>query len=72
MKITAKVKPRAGKEAVKKIGEREFAVSVKEAPEDGKANAAVISALAGFLGVAPCRVRILRGKRSRVKIVEIM
>ena len=72
MKITVKIKPRADKAAVKKTGEREFAVSVKEAPEDGRANVAVVSTLADFLGIAPARIRILRGKKARLKILEIL
>jgi len=72
VKITVKVKPRAGKAAVKKTGEREFVVSVKEAPKDGRANAAVVSTLANFLGIAPSRIRILRGKKSRLKTLEIL
>ncbi len=38
---------------------------------DGKANLAVVADLAEFLNVAPSRVEILHGHRSRVKRVKI-
>lgn len=72
MKISVKVKPRAKREAVLKTGEREFTVSVKAAPDGGKANEAVGAALAGFLGVARSRVKIIRGQKSRLKILEVL
>jgi len=40
--------------------------------EDGKANQAIIKALAGHLGVAPSRLRIVAGHTGRHKMVEIL
>lgn len=37
-------------------------------PEDGRANAAVQALLAGALGVAPSRLRLLRGATARDKV----
>lgn len=40
-------------------------------PEGGKANEAVISLLAEALGLVKSRVRIVRGRRSRDKLVSV-
>ena len=36
-------------------------------PADGKANAAAIKLLAGYIGIAPSRITLLRGQSSRNK-----
>jgi hypothetical protein len=38
---------------------------------DGKANAAMVRALADALGVSDSRVRIVTGLRARIKVVEV-
>ena len=70
MRILVKVKPRAREERVEKL-EGEFMVWVKEPPAEGRANQAVIRALADYFNVASQDIRILSGKTSRHKIVEI-
>ena len=72
MRISVKVKPRAKEESVEQIDDTHFVVAVKEPPIQGRANRAVIQALADFLGVALLRVRIVSGHTSREKIVEIV
>ncbi len=47
-------------------------VKIRPKPEDGKANAAVLELLAGALGVATSRLRLLRGATGRDKLVQIM
>jgi len=42
-------------------------VSVTAAPEDGKANRAVIVLLADSLGIAPSSISLVRGASSRDK-----
>ena len=46
-------------------------VKVRAKPEDGKANAAVLDLLAGALGIATSRLRLLRGATGRDKLVQI-
>lgn len=79
MRIFVKAKPGAKVEEVKKIdppagqeGAIHFSVSVKEPPVQGRANAAIIKALAAHFNIAPSRVRIVFGHTSRDKIVEIL
>lgn len=71
MKITVQAKPGAREERVEKMDETHYVVAVKEPPVQGRANAAIVRALAAHFGVAPSRVRILTGHTSRQKIMEI-
>jgi uncharacterized protein (TIGR00251 family) len=48
-----------------------LAVRVAAAPVDGAANAAVTAVVAGALGVRPAAVTIVRGQRSRDKVVRV-
>jgi len=49
-----------------------FVVRVGEAPIEGKANSAVIKALAENLNIASWRIKILSGSTSSNKVVEII
>ncbi|MBI4708764.1 MAG: DUF167 domain-containing protein [Candidatus Portnoybacteria bacterium] len=71
MKIFVQAKPRARKEFIEKISETHFVVAVCEPPEKGRANEAIIKALAQYFSVARSRIRITSGASSRNKIVEI-
>ncbi|HDO23772.1 MAG TPA: DUF167 domain-containing protein [bacterium] len=71
MKISVKVKTGAKKEKVEEISAGVFLVSVKEQPEKGKANQAVIKALAKHFKAPISEVKILSGRTSRLKIVKI-
>jgi uncharacterized protein len=71
MKILVTVKPDAKEPRLKKTGDATFALWVKEPPKDGKANQAVIKALAEYFGVSQQNVRILIGQTSRQKIIAI-
>ena len=72
MKIFVKVKPAAKEEKVEKIDDANFYVQVKEPPIEGRANMAVIKALADYFGVAQSDVRIISGFTSRLKTIEII
>jgi uncharacterized protein len=71
MRIYAKVIPRGGKNEVVKISEEEYVIRVTAAPEKGKANKAVIEALAAHFGVPKSSVNIVGGKSSKTKIIDI-
>ncbi|MBI2013739.1 MAG: DUF167 domain-containing protein [Candidatus Colwellbacteria bacterium] len=72
MKISVKVKPSAREEKIEKIGEGVFVVSVKEPPKEGRANRAVVDALAEYFSVPKYSVRIISGHTSKQKIIEIL
>ena len=67
--LKIKVQPRARQQKVQKIGEGEYKVRVLSPPSEGKANKEVIAVLASYFHLPPSRVKILKGKKSREKIV---
>lgn len=71
MKIFVKVKPNAKKEAVKKVDDMHFMISVKAPPKDGKANRAVLRALGDYLQIPSLRLEILTGHTSRMKVIGV-
>lgn len=70
MLLPVRAHPRAAKPRVEWDG-REVRVWVREPAADGRANSAVIRALAAWLGVPPARLSLARGARSRVKLVDV-
>ena len=71
MKISVKTHPKSKKVEVLQIDESHYEVWVREAPEKGKANQAVIEALSEHLGVARSKISVSSGHASRNKIVEV-
>jgi len=71
MKIFVKVKPKAKEEKVEKIDDINFKVFVKQLPEKGRANRAVIKALANYFNISQSNIQIISGSNSRLKIIEI-
>lgn len=49
-----------------------YKVSVKEAPVAGRANLAIIKALADYFDISPARINLLTGQTSKQKIFEIL
>ncbi len=72
MRISVTVTPRARAARVERSGEHAFRVSVTAPPHAGRANAAVVEALAAHFGIPRSRVRIVRGGAGRHKVVEIV
>jgi uncharacterized protein (TIGR00251 family) len=72
MRIIVTVIPRARRPHVEPLEDGGLRVAVTAPPHEGRANAAVIAALAEHFHVPRSRVRILRGKTSRRKVVEIV
>ena len=72
MKIVARVKTNSREESVTKISENEYAVRVKVPPVEGKANRAVVEVLSEFFHVPKSRIGILRGHKSKIKLIEII
>lgn len=69
--IKVKVQPKAKKVGVEKISDNTYKVRVHAAPEKGAANKEVIVSLAAYFDVPPSRVRIVKGKTSRTKLIEV-
>ena len=71
MKISVKVKPNARQEKIERINESHFLIRVKEKPQEGKANKAVIKVLAEYFGVPQSQIVLLKGQSSKEKTFEI-
>jgi len=69
-RLTVRVHPRARTERLEWDGST-LQLWVREPPADGRANAAVIRAVARWADVAPSQVAIVSGAAARHKLVEI-
>lgn len=73
--IKVKVTPKAKFNKIKvehmEDGTDLYRIYVTQAPDDGKANQAVIKLLAKELGVAKSRISVKKGQTNREKILEI-
>ena len=69
--IKIRLQPRAARDEI--VGERNGALLVRltTPPIEGRANKAVCRFLARQLGIAPTRVSLLKGTRSRDKVVQV-
>ena len=84
MKIVVKAKTKSKIEKVERINQPDlglensktelaiYKVSVKEAPVAGKANEAIIKALAVYFDIAPARIKLITGQTSKQKTFEIL
>lgn len=71
MKIFVDVKPGSKREGVLKIDGAHFVVRLRARPIEGKANDALIRALAGHFQISPSRITIVSGMRSKNKVIEL-
>ena len=69
--LSLRVQPRASRNEVLEVRDGRLLIRTTAAPADGKANTAVLRLLAAFLGVAPSRIRLVRGQTQRNKVVRI-
>jgi uncharacterized protein len=69
--LAVRVQPRAARDEI--VGERagKLVVRLTAPPVEGRANDALCRLLAKRLGVAPTRVSVVRGGRSRDKLVRV-
>jgi uncharacterized protein (TIGR00251 family) len=71
IQIEVKVTPRASRNEIVGMRDGVLTVRVTAAPVDDAANRALVKLLAKRAGVAPSRISIVRGERSRRKRVAI-
>ena len=70
-RLSLRVSPGASRPSVVGRHGTAWKIRVAEAPEDGKANAAVVRLLAAELGVAPRDIEIVSGLASRDKTLVL-
>jgi uncharacterized protein len=70
-RIEVRLRPRSRADELEGFEGDVLQARVTSAPVDGKANRALCRLIAKRLGVAPSRVSLLRGDRSRHKLVVV-
>lgn len=70
-RIEVRLRPRGSKDEL--IGTRDGVLRAKVTapPVDGRANKALCKLIAKRVGVAPSRVSVVRGEKSREKVVRV-
>ena len=70
-RITVRIVPRASRDVVVGMRAGALLVRVTAPPVDGAANEALVRLLSRRLGVAKGAIRIVTGRTSKVKVVEV-
>ena len=71
MKYTTIVKPGRSEEKIITTGDHEITVYLRAKPPDGEANDALIRILSEHFNVPKTAIRIIRGHKSRNKVIEL-
>lgn len=71
MKISAKIKPNSRHREAVANDDGSLTIYTKAPAIEGRANLAAVKLVAKYYGVAPSRVKLVRGVTSRNKIFEI-
>ena len=74
--VTCRLTPKGGRDAIEGAatlsdGTRVLLARVRAAPEDGRANDALLRLIADKAGVPPSRARLIAGAKSRLKQVAV-
>ena len=72
MKIHVKAHPKSKKVQVLQKDADHYEVWVREAPDKGKANQAIIDAMSEYFAISKSKITIRAGLASRNKIIEII
>ena len=72
MQLFIKVKTKAREEKIERIDSTHFLVHIKEVPERGKANRAVINSISAFFKIPIARVILVSGFRSHQKVISVL
>ena len=66
-----RVQPRASRNALEGTREGALVVRLTAPPAEGQANASLIRFIAGVLKITPSHVRLIRGHKTREKLIEV-
>lgn len=70
-RVSVRLRPRGRGDALLGFHEGVLRARVSAPPTDGRANRALCRLIADRVGVAPSRVSVVRGAKSRDKVVEV-
>jgi uncharacterized protein len=71
LRISVNVQPKSSMEKIVKCPDGGLKVYIRQSPEKGKANTALLKVIARYLGVKTSSLRIVKGQTSRKKVIEI-
>ncbi len=71
MKLTVKVHPNSKNPRLEKSADGLFDIYVKESPQQGKANEAVVEALSEYFKIPKTTITLVRGGKSKIKIFNL-
>lgn len=71
MRITVKVALRAKNNTLEEISQYDYRLRLAVPPVDGRANKKMIEILSDHFDVSKSMITIVRGQRSRIKIIDI-
>ena len=71
MKIKIRVIPKASRNKLEKLEDDSYKAYLTVPPIDGKANDALIRLLSKEFHIAKTSIKIVRGEKSRNKVIEI-
>jgi uncharacterized protein len=69
--LKVRLQPRAGRDEIVGVRAGALVVRLTAPPVEGRANDALCRLVARRLGVAPTRVTLLRGAKSRDKVIRV-
>ena len=70
-RFVVRVRPGARTNSVVSFEDKVLELKITAPPREGKANVEMVDFLARIIGVNKSRIRIVRGERSRVKLVAV-
>jgi uncharacterized protein len=71
MRLTVVAKAKKKQAKIVQISPDTYAVSVKEPPVDGRANEAIIEALAQYFSLSPSQIILVSGHTTKIKVLEV-
>ena len=71
MRITIVAKPKKKRAYVEQLSASQYVVSVKEPPINGRANEAIIKALAEYFSIPRSSITLISGHTAKIKIFEV-
>ena len=71
VEVNVVAKPRSKRASIEIIENGSLIIHVKEPPDKGKANKAIIKLVSKTFGISSSRINIIRGLKSTSKIIRI-
>lgn len=71
MRYSITVKPGTSQEKIVEVSPGEIIAYLRAKPHDGEANTALVKLLSKYFGIPKTTIRIIRGTKSRNKIIEV-